>query len=474
MSKIKERKIKDFIKTLSGKPFLVFGFGKSGSSAAKALKDAGAQVIVGDDNQDNITRAKELGFEMLSSSEGDFSKYEMLILSPGIPLTHPEPHEIVKKANEAGLKIICDIELFSHIYKNIKTIGVTGTNGKSTVVTLMEHIANKCEVNACLGGNIGTPVFDIVIDEDAKEDIWLILEISSFQIDLCPEFRPDIAVIINITPDHIDRHGSIENYASVKERLIDVCNHSNYNIAVICTDDKYTQKIYDTPKGLTHRNLHEVSTIKTLSSGVYVDDSILYEDGKKIGDLSEIASLKGVHNYQNAACAYSAMRQIGLDSNKIWQAMTSFAGLDHRQFLVRTINGVSYVNDSKATNAASSAVALGARNNVYWIVGGRQKKNGLEGLEEFFPHIKHAFLIGESIDDFSLWMDRYGLEYTRCYNLENALNKAHEMAQQNRGQPGGAGCVLLSPACASFDQFKSFEDRGNKFSELVKSLSEEI
>ncbi len=462
-------KIQTFIKTLSDKPVLIFGFGRTGVSTANALKKAGVKVIIGDDNQDNLASAKKLGFQVLDESDGDFSKYEMLILSPGIPLTYPAPHMVVEKANAAGVEIICDIELFSRIYSDSKTIGVTGTNGKSTTTALIAHIIKESGAKAQLGGNIGTPVFDLDVSDDST---WVVIEMSSFQIDLCPKFRPDIALLLNLTPDHIDRHGSMENYANVKERITELAVNSDYNQAIICSDDDYTHKIYERCKSLDLRDVYEVSTLKSLSKGVYVDNGVLYEDGTEIGNLSEITNLLGVHNYQNAACAYLAVRKAGVNPEAIWNAMQTFPGLNHRQYLVRTINGVSYVNDSKATNAASSAVALGARNNIYWIVGGRQKKSGIDGVEDFFSKIKHAFLIGESTDDFSVWMDKYGLEYTRCYNLENAVLKAHDMAQKNRGQPGGAGAVLLSPACASFDQFASFEERGDVFANLVKGLDE--
>ncbi len=462
-------KLQDFVKGLSGKPILIFGFGRSGKSAANAFKKAGAKIIIGDDSPDNLITAQKAGFDIIDNLDHDFSKYELLLLSPGIPLTYPKPHAVVEKAKIADIEIICDIEILSRIYPDMKTIGITGTNGKSTTTALLHHIINECGVNVQIGGNIGTPVFDL---DMAYNDAWIVLEMSSFQIDLCSSFKPDISVILNLTPDHIDRHGSMENYAEVKERITELSGSSDYNIAVICSDDTYTQKIYDRAKGLDLRSIYEVSTLKKLPAGASVINNILYEDDAEIGDLSEISSLIGVHNHQNAACAYMVARKIGLEAAAVLKAMSSFPGLNHRQYLVRTINGVAYVNDSKATNAASSAVALEGRNNVYWIVGGKQKKTGLDGLEEFFSHIKHAFLIGESTDDFSVWMDKYGLEYTRCYNLENAVLKAHEMAQENRGQPGGAGIVLLSPACASFDQFNSFEDRGDKFSDLVKVLDE--
>ncbi len=451
--------IKDFTATLD-KPILVYGLGKSGAATVRAMRKAGAKIVIGDDDPANLKKFKNLEIY----EDQNLSDFACVVLSPGIPLTHPEPHEVVKKAEEAGIEIICDIELFMRIYPDIHTIGVTGTNGKSTTSALINHIINQCDLTSELAGNIGNAIFDVSM---GKKPDWLVLEISSFQIDLCPKFRPDIGVILNVTPDHIDRHGSIENYAAVKARLAEGRENSSHNRIIICTDDEYT-------KNMEHhdRVFIEVSASRTLEDGVCVQDHILSEDGLDIGSLENILALKGGHNAQNAAASFAVARSCGLEKENIWQAIEDFPGLNHRQFRVRTINGVTYINDSKATNAAAAAVALGCRENVYWIVGGRRKKTGLDGLEEFFPHIKHAFLIGEATDDFADWFDKYGIEYSKSFTLEKAVRDAHQMAQDNRGQPGGAGVVLLSPACASMDQFDSFEHRGDVFIQLVEALEE--
>ncbi len=465
--------LQDFVEKIDGKPILVYGLGRSGLSAANALKSAGAHIIVGDDNDANLEKAQGNNFALLDMDNDDFSKFAFLLLSPGIPFTHPAPHNVVKKAQDADIEIICDVELFSRIYPQIKTIGVTGTNGKSTTSSLIHYVLNETGKTALLGGNIGTPVFDLKVK---NKNTWVVLELSSFQIDLCPNFRPDISVLLNITPDHIDRHGSLENYCAVKEKITQISKNEDYNIAIICSDDARTQKIHERAQSLGLRKVVEISTERAVDDGVYVMGDVLHdtmgEGDEQYGGLEKIQSLKGMHNYQNAAAAFAAIKSCNVAPSDIWHAMSTFPGLNHRQYLVRTINGVTYINDSKSTNAASAAVALGCRNNVYWVVGGRKKKNGLEGLEVFFPRIKHAFLIGESTEDFAAWFDKYGMEYTRCYSLENAISNAHKMAQENRGQPGGAGTVLLSPACASFDQFDSFEHRGDAFAQIVTALDE--
>lgn len=465
--------IKSFVQQLDDKPILVYGLGKSGKATVNALSTAGAKVFIGDDNQENCDALKSDFIQVVDLEQHDLKGFAYLVLSPGVPFTHPEPHDIVSKALDVDLEIVCDIELFRRIYPDIKTIGITGTNGKSTTSSLITHILNDAGVRADFGGNIGTAVFDL--DIAVRKPEWLVLEMSSFQIDLCPTFRPEISVILNITPDHLDRHGSIENYADVKERLVEAGAHKDGS-AVICVDDKYTKKMADRAAELALRKLLKVSTTETQSEAIYVEDGKLY-DGHgdtpiQIGDISKLQTLKGIHNQQNAASAFAVAKMLGLETAQIWQGIESFPGLNHRQYLVRTINGVGYVNDSKSTNAASAAVALACQKNVYWIVGGRQKKTGLDGLESFFSHIKHAFLIGEATEEFALWFDQYGIEYTRCFNLETATEKAHTLAQDHRGQPGGTGVVLLSPACASFDQYKSFEERGNHFADLVSSLQE--
>lgn len=469
--------LEKFAQSLEGRPVLVFGLGISGQSLLKALLKAGVKVVVGDDNPKSLQEMNASGVEIFDPvAEQNFSRFALLILSPGVPFTHPQPHPIVTAAREAGVEIIGDVELFHRYAPHCRTIGVTGTNGKSTTVSLVHHILKTCGVKTDVGGNIGRPVFDLNI---RSKNYVAVLELSSFQIDLCPTFRPDVSVILNLSPDHIDRHGTMENYAEVKERLCEISRTmTERGTVIVASDDDYCKKILERARGYNLRDVIEVCASGLSGTGVYVQNDVLFEHTGgvllEVGSLLDTPTLKGIHNYQNAACAYAAVRACGLEPEEIFSAMKTFPGLQHRQYLVRTINGVGYVNDSKATNAAATAMALGCHNNIYWIVGGRKKKTGLDGLEGYFSRIKHAFLIGESTDDFSAWFDKYGIEYSRSITLEAAASQAHLMAQENRGQPGGAGIVLLSPACASFDQFKSFEDRGNVFVDLVNNLEEMV
>ncbi len=475
--------IETFIEKLDGKPILVYGAGKSGAATAKALAKAGATIWLGDDSTENLKKTKHANIEHFDADNHNLEECAFLVLSPGIPLYHPKPHNIVTAALGYNLEIMCDIELFNRIYPNIKTIGITGTNGKSTTTFLTYHILKEQGVDAEMAGNIGTAIFDLKINKNPeKHPEWMVLEISSFQMDLCPTFRPDIGIILNITPDHIDRHGTMERYTEAKANIIDMQalqegeEASNKKTAIICTDDSHTQKIYDRVEDEGGIKLVQIATEKKLSSGIFVEKAVLKESENDTitysNDLTDIKTLNGIHNQQNAACAYAVARALAIMPEKIWQSLESFPGLNHRQFLVRTINGVDYVNDSKSTNAASAAVALACRSNIYWIVGGRKKKTGLDGLERFFNNIKHAFLMGEASDDFAKWFDKYGIAYTRCETLERAVDASHKMAQDNRGQPGGAGTVLLSPACASFDQFQSFEDRGDQFASMIEAIED--
>lgn len=469
--------LKKFVQSCNKKPVLVYGLGKSGLSTLKALRAAGAEVVVGDDKPLNLELLKQLGAVPLDLEKEDLSRFSYLILSPGVPFTHPEPHQIVKAASLAGLEIIGDIEIFYKSGYSCKTVGVTGTNGKSTTSALIHHILTENNRLACLGGNIGIPVLDL--DFHDKSEI-VVLEISSYQIDLMRSFRPEIAVILNARPDHLDRHGSLENYIKIKESLADPVEKPEVlgGVAIIGTDDETTIEICRSLKRKGLRRTIPIAGSHSQTEGVFVIDGILHdhiaEEDIEVGRLIEVQALKGTHNYQNIAAAYAVCKILGLEPQQIFAGIKTFSGLQHRQFLVRTINGVSYVNDSKATNADATGMALACHENIYWIAGGRKKETGLDGLEIFADRIRHTFLIGEAADDFAEWLTFYGFPFIKCATLENALAQAHKMAQEHRGQPGGAGVVLLSPACASFDQFSSFEERGTIFTNIVNSLSEEV
>lgn len=426
-----------FVETLGGKPVALFGLGISNIAAIKALVKAGAKVFAWDDSEERCAAAEEAGATIKNLVEEGLAGYGCLVLAPGVPLTHPAPHPVVERAQAAGVEILCDIEILHRCDHGRKTIGITGTNGKSTTTALIGHVLNECGIKAVIGGNIGKAALDLDLiprvpmmdgpqgrpSESGHAKEVIVLELSSYQIDLCPTFKPDIAVLLNVTPDHIDRHGDMEGYKAAKMRLF--ADH-----------DRQVKIAY--PE---------------------IDPCV-----------RACQNMTGDHNLQNASAALQVCEALGLNRDDILAAIKTFPGLAHRQYPVRVINGVSYINDSKATNAEATGRALVCYRNIYWIVGGKPKEGGLNGLEPYRDHIAHAYLIGEAAADFGAWLDNHAVPHEVSETLDRAVVKAHRAAQEGRGQPGGAGVVLLSPACASFDQFKSFEERGDLFTTLVDEL----
>ncbi len=437
-----------FVRTLEGKPAAVFGLGASGLSVVESLVRAGARVLAWDDSAQSCERAKALGAEIIALDDSTLADCAVLVLAPGVPLHFPAPHPVVTAARSAGIAIIGDLEILHRLHHGRRTVGITGTNGKSTTTALIAHILEGSGFDVAMGGNIGKPV--LALDMPKPAGVFVI-EVSSYQMDLCPTFSPDIGVLLNLTPDHIDRHGTFEGYGAAKERLF-----AGAGLAVIGTDDAPSAKLAQTIIARQERTVVSFSVQDTVSG---------------LTEAFGLSRLKGVHNIQNALAAYHVSRALGVTEEQFFTGLKSFTGLPHRQFLVRVMDGVAYVNDSKATNAQAAGTALAAYQNIYWIVGGRPKAGGLEGLESVMPHIKHAFLIGEAMEEFGTWLDRHGVPHHFNETLDRAVADAHRMAQSARGQPGGAGVVLLSPACASFDQFQSFEARGDAFACLVEGLA---
>ncbi len=452
-----------YAKTLNGKPIAVFGLGLSGLSAVKALLSAGVSTTVWDDNEGGRQAAEELGATTGDLSKIDLSDYAALLLAPGVSYSF-EPHPVVLNAQKAGVEIIGDLELLHRANQAVKTIGITGTNGKSTTTALMTHVLNECGIKAVMGGNIGKAVCDL--DLSQKIDA-LVLEISSYQMDLCPTFRPDISIILNITPDHLDRHGSMDAYVEAKAKILE-----GEGLAILGVDDDFTQKLFEKTflKGV--RKAVPVSIKPEITEGFFVKGGILFEnnrgENKEIGalDREEFKNLKGLHNHQNASCVLAAARELGVKDSDVFEAFKTYAGLPHRQYLVGQQNKVIYVNDSKATNAEAAGKALSCYGNIYWIIGGRSKYPGLEGLEIFKDKIKKTYLIGEASQEFSQWLQYHGFAHELCKDLDGATQKAHEESQKEDQE----AVVLLSPACASWDQYRSFEVRGDAFSAQVKKL----
>lgn len=449
--------VSTFVKSLKGKPIAVFGLGLSGLSVVKALLQSGAQVFVWDDDPERRQQAKQMGAVL----KEDISECAALVLSPGVPLHFPAPHPIVEKARGLGIEILGDLEILHRAGLSRKIIGITGTNGKSTTTALVDHILAGSGMSCTMGGNIGTAILDTDMPE--KEGCFL-LEISSYQMDLCPDFRPDISVFLNISPDHIDRHGTLEKYIEAKARIFE-----GNGIAVCNVDDVHSRRVYERVRERGERTMIPISVEEEVEGGVFVRGDVLIDNRsggqKDVGNIEGLETLRGAHNYQNICAAYAVSCQFGIGADMFLKALKTYPGLPHRQYLVRRIGGVSYINDSKATNAQAAEKALGCYNDIYWIAGGLAKDGGLEGLEPYADKIRHAYLIGAAAEDFSLWMKKNNIPYCLNKTLESALPEAHEAAQR-----AGRGTVLLAPACASWDQFRSYEKRGDLFMALVEKL----
>jgi UDP-N-acetylmuramoylalanine--D-glutamate ligase len=451
----------------SGRDVAVLGLGLSGIASVRALEAGGANVSAWDDKEKGRSEALAAGLVLTDLATVDWSCFAALVLAPGIPLTHPEPHWAVKKAREAGVEVIGDIELFFRKRARQTTPGkvvvITGTNGKSTTTALTAHVLESAGKRVALGGNIGKAVLDL---EPFAPDLTYVIELSSFQIDLAPSVAPDAAALLNITPDHLDRHGTLENYARIKAQVF--AKLPAGATAVVGVDDEPSRAIADSLRGpFAVRRIAVGGLVKT---GVWADQGLLHEveDSKELAriDLAGIGSLRGVHNWQNAAFAYALSRSQDLSVAAISQGLKSFAGLSHRMEQVAKRGKVLFVNDSKATNADAAGKALASFTDIYWIIGGRPKEGGLAGLEPFFPRITRAYLIGEAADSFARQLGS-AVAHVHCGTLDRAVAAAADDATRSAAKEP---VVLLSPACASYDQFANFEKRGEAFRTIVLSL----
>jgi len=456
------------VDSFRGQTVGILGLARSGISAAHALIKGGANVYAWDDNPKARAHAPD-GVALENWESWPWQVVKAVILSPGIPLTHPHPHPIVLQAQQIGAEVIGDVDLFARAIRPDKgasghapVIAITGTNGKSTTTALIGHILQSCGFDAQVGGNIGKPVLDL--DAPNPKTVY-VLEISSYQIDLSPSLVPDVSILSNITPDHIDRHGTLENYARVKASLLE--RNAKDGHVVIGTDDAFTSTIYTRLAAAGGAETVAVSVGRVLSRGIFVNAGKLYDawrqPAEEIGSLREAEHLPGAHNWQNAALAYAAARTLIRDTAAILKAIWRFPGLAHRIEDVGRIGKIRFINDSKATNADAAARALACYDDIFWVAGGKAKEGGIESLENFFPRIAKAYLIGDAAKMFAeTLMGKVAFEH--CGTMDKALAAAaRDAALSAASEP----VVLLSPACASFDQFRDFEQRGDLFREAV-------
>ncbi len=458
------------VRGFEGKRVAVFGLARSGLTAARALIAGDAQVAVWDDKPAAREAAVAEGLALVDLREADWSQFAALMLSPGVPLTHPEPHWTVKMAQAAGVEILGDIELFARTvnaapdHKKPKVVAITGTNGKSTTTALIGHLLTAAGRDARIGGNIGVGVLGL---EDMHGGAIYVLEISSYQLDLTSSLKPDVSVLLNISPDHLDRHGGMDGYVAAKRRVM--LNQGKGDTAVIGVDDPWCQQICTDITAANRRTIWPISAGRSMGRGVYAIGGVLYDaTGDRVlevADLHRARALTGRHNWQNAAAAYAAARGLGLSVEDAASGLITFPGLAHRMEAVAQIGPVRFVNDSKATNADAARQAMSSYPRFYWIAGGRAKAGGIDSLADLFPKVAKAYLIGEAATAFAVTLEGHA-----PYEISGDIDRAVAAAYADTRAAGGEAIILLSPACASFDQFPDFEVRGEAFRDAVTSL----
>ncbi|MBK8177076.1 MAG: UDP-N-acetylmuramoyl-L-alanine--D-glutamate ligase [Rhodospirillales bacterium] len=446
---------------LDDRPYAVLGLGRSGRATARALVAAGRTVMAWDDDAGARATAVAEGVPIVDLRTGVLGDSVALVLSPGIPHTHPAPHPIVARAKALGIEVYGDIELLFRAAPEATFVGVTGTNGKSTTTALIGHILAAAGADYRMGGNLGPPVLDF---SPTHTKTICVLEMSSYQLELTPSLVFNVAVLLNISPDHLNRHGGLEGYITAKRRIF--AGESAGGTAIVGVDDAHCRDICRELTQRCDRRVLVVSGIRRVGGGAFAEDGILSDaiDGgpKPMLDLVTARALPGAHNGQNAAAAYVAACALGIDREVTLNAIADFPGLAHRQEAIGTIDGVTYVNDSKATNGDAAVRALVCYDDIHWIAGGRPKEDGLEAVLPWLDRVSHAYLIGEAEEAFARDLDGR-VPVTRCGTLDRAV-----AAASGRAEPGSV--VLLSPACASFDQFANFEARGDAFRALVEAL----
>jgi UDP-N-acetylmuramoylalanine--D-glutamate ligase len=449
----------------AGERVVVMGLGKSGLSAAASLRASGAKVEVWDDKAASLNEGKGKGFAAFDGGAMNLTGVRTIVWSPGVPHTHPRVHALARRARNENVTLACDVDLLLEAQTDATVVAITGTNGKSTTTSLTAHLFQHAGRKTAVGGNLGIPALDL---EPLGLGGTYVLELSSYQLELVPHLACETAVLLNITPDHLDRHGGMEGYIAAKRRIFE--GQRPPRTAIIGIDDVPCAALYETLRHDGRHTVVPISVKQIVAGGVYVTPEGLLIDttGRHpatIIDLRTVARLPGIHNWQNTAAAAAAALTQGIPASVIAAGIKTFPGLKHRQELVATVDNVAFVNDSKATNADATEKALLCYDNIYWIAGGQAKEGGITPLAPLFSRVRHAFLIGEAADDFADVLEGK-VAFDLYEDMESAIEEAGEMALKDK-RPA---TVLLSPACASFDMFKSFEHRGDVFRQTVLDL----
>lgn len=427
-----------------GKRVAVFGLGGSGLATVRSLVAGGADVTAFDDSAASVEKARAEGLPTGDLREADFAGFDSLVLAPGVPLTHPKPHWTVERARAAGVEIIGDIEIFCRERRAIAPgapfVAITGTNGKSTTTALTAHLLRAAGWDVQMGGNIGVAILDLAPPAPGRTHV---IECSSYQIDLAPSLDPTVGVMLNLSEDHLERHGTMENYAAIKQRLV-----AGAGTAVIGQDDEFSR---------TMSSLLEADGVNVVA--ISENDRL---------DLSGARALRGAHNVQNASAALAAVRALGMPDETARAGLLTFPGLAHRMEEIPGPGRVVFINDSKATNADSAAKALASFPRVFWILGGKPKTGGIDALVSFFPRVERAYLVGEAAEAFGRTLGAHDVPHVISETIDRAVAEATADAERSaEAEP----VVLFSPACASFDQFRNFEERGEAFRKAVQGLA---
>ena len=429
--------------TMSEQTIAVLGLGRSGQATCHALVKAGAVVYGHDDAIDLNKIDLPEAVTLAGHDDWPWDELDAMVISPGIPHQFPKPHPAAKKAMEMGIPVISDIELLMRAKPAAKMIGITGTNGKSTVVTLIDHLLSAQGIKTALGGNIGVAALGLT---DPGKDGVIILELSSYQLETTPSLALDAGAVINITPDHLDRHGGWDGYVAAKANLVKAVK----------------------PEGLLV--LGQQGAAAQLAK--LATSPVMMADPETAPDRSACPSLSGPHNAVNTAIACHILKFLGMDDAAIENAIADFKGLPHRMETVASIKRINFVNDSKATNGDAAAEALKTYDHIYWIAGGDAKDDGLGIAADHLNHVRHAYMIGSSAEQFAEQVkDRCPVAIS--HDLETATHSAFHDAQKDGASDGADEItILLSPAAASFDQFQNFEMRGEKFRQIATGLTE--
>ncbi len=451
--------------------FGVFGLGATGLSVAEALVASGAEVHSWDEKAEARDKTANTEFRAEHPKEWPWSEFTALVLSPGVPLTHPKPHAIVRKAQQEKVEVVGDVELFARALNAMpesmrpKVVAVTGSNGKSTTTALIGRILKEAGLQAVVGGNIGLPMLSLAAP--TPETVY-VLELSSFQLDLATSLRADVAVMLNLSPDHLDRHGDMAGYIASKKRIFR--NQTKDDWALVGVDDVHSQALCAELSGAGRAKVAPISAEGALGRGVFaLSGKLFYNlDGKtgEAGDISNVAALRGAHNGQNAAAALAAAMALGVAPPLAVRLMERFEGLPHRMEIVARSGRVLYVNDSKATNADAASKALTSYAEIFWIAGGKPKEGGVASLRPLMNRVRGAYLIGEAAKEFEAQLAG-AVPCIQCGDLAAAVARAGRDATLNKNE----AVVLLSPACASYDQFKNFEERGDAFRRLAQKAA---